>query len=76
VKCHVFLTPMHVVEIDCEAHEQVSGVHRFSKGNQVIAEFSSSIGWLQVLDPPAGAKATVTPLTLVSSNMPKAPEIE
>ena len=74
MKFHVFLTPMHVVEIDCEAHDQVSGAHRFSKGNEVIAEFSNSIGWLQVMEPPAGSKATVTSLTLVSSNMPKAPE--
>ena len=73
MKFHVFLTPMHVVEIDCETHDQVSGVHRFSKGDQVIAEFSNSIGWLQVLSDPK-EKATVSPLTLVSTNIPRPPD--
>jgi hypothetical protein len=70
MKFHVFLTPMHVVEVECDQHDQVSGVHRFSKGTEVIAEFQSSIGWMQILVEPK-EKASVSPLTLVSTNTPK-----
>lgn len=73
MKFHVFLTPMHLVEIDCESHDQVSGVHRFSKGEKVIAEFANCIGWLEVQGEPR-ERATVSPLTLVSSNTPKPTE--
>lgn len=70
MKFHVFLTPMHVVEVECDQHDQVSGVHRFSKADQVIAEFQNSIGWMQILVEPK-ERASVSPLTLVSTNSPK-----
>jgi hypothetical protein len=72
MKFHVFLTPMHVVEIECDHHDQVSGVHRFTRGAEVIAEFATSVGWMQIREE-LGVKASVSPLTLVSSNTPKAP---
>lgn len=72
MKFQVFLTPMHVVEIDCTAHDQGQGVHRFWKGEVVIAEFGNIIGWLEILDEPK-ARASVSPLTLVSSNAPPKP---
>lgn len=72
MKFHVFLTPMHLVEIDCDAHDQVSGVHRFSKADRVIAEFANCIGWLEVQSGGNGQKASVTQLTVVSSNVPPA----
>jgi len=75
MKFHVFLTPMHLVEVECDSHDQVSGVHRFVKGERVIAEFSSCIGWLEVIGKPSGGPwvgskepASVTQLTVVSTN--------
>jgi len=67
MKWHVFLTPMHIVEIDAEQHDQVSGVHRFASGGAVIAEFQQCLGWMQVIE---GKKETRRALTLVSNVVP------
>ena len=74
MKYHVFLTPVHVVEIDCDEHYQVSGVQVFAKGDQIIAEFSQCIGWLELVPGVVNShKASVTQLQVVSSNNPPAP---
>jgi hypothetical protein len=69
VKFHVFLTPMHVVEIEADEHHQACGVHQFVTGSQTIAEFQSMIGWMEVRVDPKKEKASVTHLGLVSTNL-------
>jgi hypothetical protein len=64
---------MHVVEIDCDSHENVCGIHRFVRGELIVAEFQSCIGWMQILVE-TKEKASVSPLTLVSTNNPKPPD--
>lgn len=70
MKFHVFLTPMHIVEIDADHHVQSCGVHQFITGDQTIAEFQQMIGWMEVKVDPKKEKASVSTLSIVSSNTP------
>jgi hypothetical protein len=70
VKFHVFLTPMHIVEIEADSHVQSCGVHQFITGDQTIAEFQQMIGWMEVKVDLSREKASVTSLTVVSRNTP------
>ena len=72
MKFHVFLTPMHVAEIECDMHDQVSGVHRFVKDDKVIAEFANCVGWMQIMGSHLSPtnKASVTQLSVVSNGQP------
>jgi hypothetical protein len=72
MKFHVFLTPMHVVEIEADSHLQACGVHQFVTASQIIAEFQQMIGWMEVRVDPKKEKASVSTLSIVSSNTPPA----
>lgn len=66
---HIIVAPMHIVGISADDMEQHNEVLTFTKDGKRCGQFSSYMGWIEVLEEPK-ERASVTPFTIVPKEPP------
>lgn len=65
----IIIAPMHIVGITADAMEQHNEVLTFLKDGKRCGQFSSYMGWVEILEEPK-ERASVTPFTIVPKEGP------